>query len=59
MIICVRKHEYYDSDHKELEPCCTLIYRYMTKDEIEADQTRAELHLRVHREKALAHYETE
>ena len=48
MRICVRKEETLASPHKDLEPCCMLVYRYMTKEELEADLERERAHIEAH-----------
>ena len=48
MRICVRKEETLASPHRDLEPCCMLVYRYMTKEELEADLERERAHFKEH-----------
>ena len=48
MRICVRKEETLASPHRHLEPCCMLVYRYMTKEELEADLVRERAHFKEH-----------
>ena len=45
---CRCKKEMLSSKHKRLEPCCTLIYRYMTQEERELNKERESHHLKEH-----------